>query len=303
VRNSSSSGRCSAAPGTGRRRRQGDVQAATDEPGPARERVQKSAKLLEAIRELRVSAVPHAVQEACWHLTSKVAARALDWDCRVVAPVRLRTLAKELDENVERMIAELAHTTPKVRATRIARLPADLGGLGLRGAEQMMEAAFVACSETTQTLVMRTTAALGECFRNARSAEEPDRDALRHARATAEAQGITMAPGRGPGLTVDSAKCLVKGPFAALLDEAHSAHTRDETCLRRYLGKAMRLQGLIDATAIHEDLVDHKLQAMMLSRGGAGTGQTWTVPAGTAEDVLDDTSWTACTRAHVYSCR
>ena len=105
-------------------------------------------------------------------------------------------LAQELGGKIESLLAELVHSTPGPRPTRIARLPPDLGGLGLRGTEQMLEASFVVCSETTHATVMRTMASLGKFFDKAAKAPEPDDGTLQRARCQSAVRGITMLPGR-----------------------------------------------------------------------------------------------------------
>ena len=219
---------------------------------------------------------------------TKCAARALDFDARLVPSRILDPVTRSLDAALRQTATHALGQALTDDEWCQLQLPGPLGGCGLRLPSTIMAAAYWASWATHEQAARGLSEVLG-------------RDA-NHSIADAEAgtvtgalldQGIVVVRGARPVRTDEAEQRYQDGPWHA--DRQPNPRPGSAT---RYMGLVMQLIEGDMATCLWTRK-PKSARTKLLSAGGAKTGTTWTAAPDAAIRELPDAHWRCITRDRV----
>ena len=193
------------------------------------ERKDEAVLLCSGIRALALADIEEAKLQACWTLLIKCAARALDYDARVVPPSVLPDVAVALDQSLRETADVLCGRRLSEEAWQQLQLPGPLGGCGLRLPSTVLHAGYWASWASQQDLCDQLQNALH------RVGDFSVQDQLADLAATElHRHGIQVARGIAPSLTEEATAKFQEVPWERSDEGPKDGKTR-------YMGWTLRL--------------------------------------------------------------
>lgn len=227
-------------------------------------RADAATHLAEELSAMAASNEVAGTRAAAWVLLTKVAARALDYDVRVLAPAVAQPQVERLSATLQQHAALIAGAAFDPDAAAQAQLPGALGGCALRLPTTIARAAYWSSWEGQ-------AAALRDLDVSTRRGDRAAADAA--AAAAAEEllreHGLILEPGARPAATPEAAAEMTAGPWPA-----PPVHHDAGTGGARMLSRALQHTERRAATRLWQRLAPPD-RARLLACGGLGTGSTW----------------------------
>ena len=258
----------------------------------AGKRAAKAMELCTHVQELASTEIGCAKLGVAWALLVKCAARALDYDARVVPPEALMPHATELNRALKAAAeAVLGRAASETEWDQLC-LPGPLGGCGLRLPSFVAAPAYWASWAANVDRVRATCAEHGRDF----GGEEWKQGAERAA-AELHLQGVAVHKDRVAAFTQGAAAEEDASPWK----ERGGRATRPGSG-QRQMSSILRLLEQRQATKLWQNTPAGR-QAELLGAGGEGTGMTWTACPDSSSKVLPDAHWRVATNLRLGSLR
>ena len=239
----------------------------------ARERCQQAQRLCDAVVHLGKADLRLPTLAPAWTLLTKCAARALDYDARLVPVRTLSAVTRDLDASLACAAEQLVGADLTEKALAQVQLPGSLGGCGLRLPSTMVAPGLWASWCTHNQAMQQFSNDLGRCGVHAAAAA-----AAEEAAAELCSLGIKVQEGGNVSLDEAAAERVRAGPWEPREGVVLRSAVSPPAC-QRLLGRILERVELLAATAVWE-AGDKHARERLLSAGGRGTGSTWECVAG-----------------------
>ena len=251
----------------------------------AAERARQAAELCEHISELATADLGAPRLAAAWTLLTKCAARALDYDARLVPPEVLRPVTSALDFALRRAAGGVCGKDFCDSAWAQATLPGPLAGCGVRLPSAVLTSAFWSSWEAHEVAAREFSRQLGRTSDHTRA----DAEAAQAAEGL-RGEGLIVARQVAPTLTPPAHDRLSATPWAGAVLEAT---TRPGGSIRQ-MGAILRLLEGLKAADLWTSS-DKVNKERLLSAGGPRTGMTWTALPDPGQATMPDEHWRIAT--------
>ena len=125
------------------------------DPTLAQKRLDDATELAGHVEAISQMHLDERKSEALWLMTSKSIARSLDFDAKVVNPVKMRPLARRLGERTKKICESLLERSLDEDMWTKMKLPTSLGGMGIREVTSQLEISFEINKEKDGTTVWK----------------------------------------------------------------------------------------------------------------------------------------------------
>ena len=268
--------------------------AGSDDGGAANagKRATKAIELCANVQELATTEIGCAKLSVAWALLVKCAARALDYDARVVPPEILEPHAAKLDLAI-RAAAEavLGRAASEAEWDQLC-LPGPLGGCGLRLPSTVAAPAYWASWAANVDRVRTACAEHGRVF----GGEEWTQCAEKAA-AELHSRGIAVRKDLAVEFTQDAKVEEDESPW-----KDRGGMTTRPGGGQRQMSSILRLLEQRKATKLWQATPAGR-QAELLGAGGEGTGMTWTACPDSSGQALPDVHWRVATNLRLGTLR